>query len=47
LSVHASLRCSLGDEQRTIYVSQPLDVTLTCAVPETAGSTTARPTARQ
>ena len=42
LSVHASLRCSLGDEQRTIYVSEPLDVTLTCAVPETAGGATAR-----
>jgi hypothetical protein len=33
LSVHASLRCSLGDEQRIIYVSEPLDVTLTCALP--------------
>lgn len=44
LSVHASLRCSLGDEQRTIYVSQPLDVTLTCAAPETAGGAAARPT---
>jgi hypothetical protein len=32
LSVHASLRCSLGDEQRIIYVSEPLDVTLTCAL---------------
>jgi hypothetical protein len=46
LSVQASLRCSLGDEQRTIYVSQPLDVTLICAVPETAGGTAARPAAR-
>ena len=42
LSVHASLRCSLGDEQRIIYVSEPLDLTLTCALPETAGSAVAR-----
>jgi hypothetical protein len=42
LSVHASLRCSLGDEQRIIYVSQPLDVTLTCAGPETARGAAAR-----
>jgi hypothetical protein len=42
LSVQASLRCSLGDEQRMIYVSEPLDVTLTCALPEMAGSTASR-----
>lgn len=42
LSVQASLRCSLGDEQRMIYVSEPLDVTLTCAVPEMTGSATSR-----
>lgn len=42
LSVHASLRCSLGDEQRIIYVSRPLDVTLTCALAETAGGAAAR-----
>jgi len=42
LSVHASLRCSLGDEQRIIYVSEPLDVTLTCALPENAGGAAAR-----
>jgi hypothetical protein len=46
MSVHVSLRCGLGDEQQTIYVSQPLDVTLTCAGPETAGGTAARPAAR-
>ena len=27
---HASLRCTREDEQRTVYVSQPLDVTLLC-----------------
>lgn len=42
LSVQASLRCSLGDEQRMIYVSEPLDVTLTCALPELTGSATSR-----
>jgi hypothetical protein len=47
MSVHASLRCSLGDEQRTIYVSQPLDVTLICAVPEPAAGTAARPATRR
>jgi hypothetical protein len=42
LSVHASLRCSLGNEQRTVYVSEPLDVTLACALPELAGGPAAR-----
>jgi hypothetical protein len=41
LSVHASLRCSLGDEQRIIYVSEPLDVTLTCALADTVGGASA------
>lgn len=36
LSVQASLRCSLDDEQRIIYVSEPLDVTLACASAETS-----------
>jgi hypothetical protein len=42
LSVHASLRCSLGEEQRIIYVTAPLDVTLNCERPEPAGVATAR-----
>jgi hypothetical protein len=42
LSVHASLRCSLGDEQRTVYVSEPLDVTLACALPEPVGGPAVR-----
>jgi hypothetical protein len=42
LSVQASLRCSRGDEHRTIYVSEPLDVTLACASPEMTGSATSR-----
>ena len=42
LSAHASLRCSHGDEQKTVYVSQPLDVTLTCDTTGPAGSITAR-----
>jgi hypothetical protein len=33
LSAHASLRCSSGGEQKTVYVSQPLDVTLACDAP--------------
>jgi hypothetical protein len=33
LSAQASLRCSSNDEQKTIYVSQPLDVMLACEVP--------------
>jgi hypothetical protein len=33
LSAHASLRCSLGDEQKILYVSQPLDITLICGTP--------------
>ena len=37
LSAHASLRCSNGDEQKTIYVTEPLDVTLVCEEPEDAG----------
>ena len=42
LSVQASLRCSLGDEQRMVYVSEPLDVALTCALPEMTGNATSR-----
>lgn len=30
MSAHASLRCRRGDEQKTVYVTRPLDVTLTC-----------------
>jgi hypothetical protein len=31
---HASLRCSNGEQQKTIYVSSPLDVTLVCERPD-------------
>ena len=37
LSAHASLRCSNGDERKTIYVTEPLDVTLVCEEPKDAG----------
>ncbi|HWM30050.1 MAG TPA: hypothetical protein VNQ14_16425 [Woeseiaceae bacterium] len=37
LSAHASLRCSNGDEQKIIYVTEPLDVTLVCEEPKDAG----------
>jgi hypothetical protein len=40
LSAHASLRCSNGEEQKTVYVSQPLDVTLLCELPPPAGAMT-------
>lgn len=30
LSAHASLRCASGGQQRVVYVSQPLDLTLAC-----------------
>lgn len=30
LSAHASLRCASDDQQRVTYVSQPLDLTLSC-----------------
>jgi len=39
---HASLRCSNGEEQETLYVSEPLDVTLICEEPEANGGITAR-----
>jgi hypothetical protein len=39
---HASLRCSRGEEHKTVYVSQPLDVTLICEAPETEGDVAAR-----
>jgi hypothetical protein len=42
LSAHASLRCSNGEEQKTVYVSQPLDVTLICEAGVPAGGTTAQ-----
>ena len=35
LSAQASLRCSSDDEKKTIYVSQPLDVTLDCELRRT------------
>jgi len=37
LSAHASLRCSLGDKQKTVYISQPLDVRLTCEADRPTG----------
>jgi hypothetical protein len=42
LSAHASLRCSNGEEQKTVYVSQPLDVTLVCEMAETADGSPGR-----
>ncbi|MEX2122668.1 MAG: hypothetical protein WD795_02165 [Woeseia sp.] len=36
LSAHLSLRCSHGDEQKMTYVTQPLDITLSCEKPATA-----------
>jgi hypothetical protein len=42
LSVHASLRCRLGEEQRIVYVTEPLDVTLHCERPEPPGVATTR-----
>jgi len=42
LSAHASLRCSNGEEQKTVYVSQPLDVTLVCEIAEPRGESTGR-----
>lgn len=37
LSAHASLRCASEGEQRVAYVSQPLDLTLTCEETDLAG----------
>jgi hypothetical protein len=39
---HASLRCTRDDEQRIVYVSQPLDVALICEANEAEGGATAR-----
>lgn len=40
LSAHASLRCSNGEEQKTVYISQPLDVILACELPVSANPMT-------
>lgn len=39
---HASLRCTRDDEHKTVYVSQPLDVTLICEASDAEGAVTAR-----
>lgn len=41
-SAQASLRCTKDDERKTVYVSQPLDVTLVCVQPDAEGGVTAR-----
>jgi hypothetical protein len=37
LSVHASLRCSHGDARKTVYISQPLDLLLSCDLGDEEG----------
>ena len=39
---HASLRCTRDDQEKTVYVSQPLDVTLICDASDDEGAVTAR-----